>query len=700
MILKKKNKLWNVCEPDGKSVELLSNTCNISEFLSKLLCSRGFTSPENAASFLNKETDGFHDPFLLNDMDKAVKRINEALEKNEKITIYGDYDVDGLTSVSVLYLYLKSRKAFVDYYIPDRITEGYGLNISAMDKIKDSGTSLIITVDSGITAIEEIKYVTSFGLDVVITDHHECSAELPVCCAAVNPRRNDCEYPFKELAGVGVVFKLICALEGNKNLKNVLKNYSSLTAIGTIADVMPLEDENRLIAHVGLYYLNNAPTVGIECLVNEIFSEKSKDNKGKINSSVIGFGIAPRINAAGRIGNADIAATLLMSETKAEAVRFARLLCEMNVQRQKIENDIFEEALSQIESSFDFENDRVIVLAGDGWHTGVIGIVASKIVEKYNLPTVMLSFDGDAGKGSARSIKGFNIVEAFSKTKEYLTRFGGHELAAGVSIDRKNLDGFVKAINQYAKTVFPDNMPPICLDADFEISPKYLNLDCAQEIEKLEPFGSANPTPVFYLKDVYISESVPITDGKHIRLVLEKDGVKINAMCFNVRSMDFSFSSGLKVDCLINLSVNEFRNNRTAQVIIRDIDFADSVAEYLSSEETKYINALNGIVDKGYEIPCLNTFKKVFMYLRALNTESPLKLSNINILIASNLISEKYDIGISPCDLNIIFDVLHEMKIIKVIRYDNFNNLSVEILPTEGKVNLKESSILSKLENP
>ena len=696
MLIEKKKKQWNIGQCDDDLVETLCKECNIDLFLAKLLVARKIDTPQKAISFLNKETDGFHDPFLLKDMDKAVYRIKKAIQDGEKITIYGDYDVDGLTSVSVLYLYLKSVGATVDYYVPDRLLEGYGLNVEAMSKIKDGGTTLVITVDSGITANDEIEYLKEHGIDTVITDHHSCSCDIPKSYAAVNPHRQDCTYPFKELAGVGVVFKLICAIEGQENLKLLLKQYSGLVAIGTIADVMPLADENRLIADIGLYYLKHYPSVGIDCLLENILAEKTSEKAKRINSSLIGFGVAPRINAAGRIGNTDCAAKLLMCDNKQQASHYAKLLCEMNVRRQQIENEIFEAAVLKIEQQFDFENSRVIVLDGQGWHIGVIGIVASKIVEKYNLPTVLLSFDGDVAKGSARSVKGFNIVQAFENAKQHLLKYGGHELAAGLSIERSQLDAFKKSINDYALKIFPDGAPRLCVEADFEIGGEFLNLKCAMEAEKLEPFGVANPTPVFYLRQAYVCESTALSEGKHVRCVLEKDGVKINCVCFNVKTVDFTFSENIFVDCLVNLSVNDYRGKRTAQLIIKEIDYSDKTKTYIDKQKEIYHKALKGI---NYELifPNLSICKEIFIYIKYLNKIFGQRLSEFNVLSACYAISDKTGVEIPPSTFNLALDAMCDKNILKIQRADDFLNMSIEVLPTRGKVNLMDSVILSRI---
>ncbi|MBQ8759659.1 MAG: single-stranded-DNA-specific exonuclease RecJ, partial [Clostridia bacterium] len=551
--------IWTIGNYDTDKVETLVNELSLKEFLSKALVAKGFDTPEKASEYLNGTINSLADPFLLKDMDKAVNKIKSAVGNHDKIMIYGDYDVDGITSVAALWRYLTFKGADVCCYIPERINEGYGLNSQAIAKFAEEGVKLIITVDSGITAHEEIEFAKSLGIDVVITDHHECREELPEAVAVVNPHREDSDYPFKELAGVGVVFRLICAYEGNRNLSNICAKYSDIVALGTVADVMPIVGENRIIVKHGLASLVNTKNKGLCSLIEQTFAERKSSQRKNITAASIGFGLAPRINAAGRIGDVNQALKLLITENKAEADNIATYLCAVNRERQLIENMIFEEAVNQIESNHDFDNDKVIVLVSEKWHLGVIGIVASKITERYKLPSILISIDGDVGKGSGRSIKGFNINEAISECKSLLIKYGGHELAAGLTIDKNNIDAFRRAINEYAKGSFDFSSVCNYIDADFEIDVKDVTVEHAKELQSMEPFGLQNPLPLFFIKDAKISELYPIGDGKHIKMIIEKNGFLATALYFGMSSDRFAFSEGDTVDFMCNMDINDFR---------------------------------------------------------------------------------------------------------------------------------------------
>ena len=402
MNIKLKNeKNWLVREYDKAISEHIAAELGLPEFLAKLLAIRGFDTVGTAKDFLSADDYCFHDPFLLRDMDKAVERIKLALSRGEKILIYGDYDVDGISSVAALYLFLCEKGGKVQYYIPDRLSEGYGLNSTAIDSFVRAGINLIITVDTGITAFSEAEYIKQNGMDIIVTDHHECRSEIPeAACAVINPKRPDSGYPFSELAGVGVVFKLICAVDGG-DIKELCEKYLDIVALGTVADVMPIYGENRRIVKHGLAVLNKGEHIGISALLSEAVPETQSQAR-KITSSTIGFAIAPRLNAAGRIGNVNTAAELLVTENPARAKEIAETLCLLNRERQAIENNILSEAIEKIESEFDFENDKVIVLADDNWHQGVVGIVASRITEKYRLPSILITFSGEFGKKYSR----------------------------------------------------------------------------------------------------------------------------------------------------------------------------------------------------------------------------------------------------------------------------------------------------------
>lgn len=568
-------------------VQEISHELGIRLPTAQLLVNRGCMTPSDARSFLLKETEQLHDPFEMEDMDNAVYRILEAVEEEEKIVIFGDYDVDGVTSVSILYLYLQSIGADVSYYIPCRSGEGYGMSECAVRKLADEGCNLIITVDTGITAVAEAQLIRDLGMELIVTDHHECHTELPDAVAVVNPRRPDCPYPFKELAGVGVVFKLLCALEAVRSpadtmtdcVKRVSGEYCDLVAIGTVADVMPIRDENRLIVSYGLQLINNTDRPGLIELIEATRTESKYNTKRKITASFIGYTIAPRINAAGRIRDASIAVELFLAKDCETAAPIARRLCDINHERQAEENKIIEEAYAQIAASHDFEHDPVIVLENETWHHGIIGIVASRITEKYGCPSILISFegsgeggeDGSLGKGSGRSVKGLNLVEALSSCSDLLVKYGGHELAAGLTIRREDLPEFRRRLGECARAHLTETDIQPSLEADCELYPNDITMEQAHELYYLEPYGVSNPPPVFVLRNVQIHDTTLVGGGKHTRLTLRIGSAYVSAMCFRQTLTDLDLYSGDFADVLFTLDINEFQNQRSLQLVVKDI---------------------------------------------------------------------------------------------------------------------------------
>ena len=462
-----------------------------------LLYNRGYTDAESASRFLRFTGEDFHDPFLLRDMDKAVERILRAARDGERIYVYGDYDVDGVTSASLIYLYLTSLHADVRIKIPKREGEGYGVSTSAIDAIAEDGATLIITVDTGITAAAEVEYAKGLGIDFVITDHHECHGELPNAVAVVNPHRPDCSYPFSELAGVGVIFKTVCACEmrrcidegrsAEEGIRRITTEYCELVAVGTIADVMPLVNENRPIVKLGLDKLERGEgRPGLISLLDASSKKTGEVKKPrKVTSGTIGFGIAPRINAAGRMSDALIAVRLLLAEDEARVAAYTEELCEINRLRQLEENEIATEVYDMIENDSRYGNDKVIILAGNNWQQGIIGIVSSRVTEKYGLPSILVTYRGsmgetesdeDDGKGSGRSVKGLNLVEALAACEDLLVKYGGHELAAGLTVKRGKLDEFRRRINEYAKERLTDEDLSDRAFADCEIGASEVNM--------------------------------------------------------------------------------------------------------------------------------------------------------------------------------------------------------------------------------
>ncbi len=588
---------------------------NIPTCLAELMFDRGCGSVEAAAAFIHNNYISGRDPFLLTDMDRAVARIKRAIgDSREKVAIFGDYDVDGVTSVSALYLYLVSRGVHAGYYIPMR-ADGYGMSRESVDRLAERGVTLIITVDTGTTSIEEIEYAASLGIDTVVTDHHECRPELPPAVAIVNPHRPGDTYPFRELAGVGVTYKLISALEMDRAdaegrdrfeaERAVLLKYADLVAIGTVADVMPVVDENRMLVSFGLKKIQSSPRKGIAALIEA--SSRKKEQSRDITASFIGFTIAPRLNAAGRMDNASLAVELLLSESDDEASEIAAQLCEINLSRQMEENRIASEAIARIQEDESFFDDSVIVLDDDKWRQGVIGIVASRLTEKYAKPTILVTFEGmrtpglpsplDVGKGSGRSVKGMNLVSALSYCDGLLLRYGGHELAAGLSVTRGNLPEFRRRLNEYARSQFGDLDFTVTYEADMEISASQITLDLAENIKKLmEPCGTGNPPPVFILRDARVVSLRPISDGKHTKILVEKDGLRFQAIFFGMSPASLNYDQDDSVDLLFTLSVNRYMGETSAQLILQDMSFSTRFFRQRVEDRRKVAELMAGAV--------------------------------------------------------------------------------------------------------
>lgn len=557
-----KIKRWLIAEPDIRQVRALSEACGFTTLAAATLCARGMTIPAEAEKFLHPPA--LHDPRLLTDMDAAVRTITAAIQSNKRIIVFGDYDVDGITATCVLTDYLCSVGANCGYYIPDRMSEGYGLNCAAIDRLRKEGAELIITVDSGITAYEEVSHAAQIGLQMVITDHHECREEQPVAKAVINPKRPDSAYPFRELAGVGVAFKLVAAIMGSQ--EEALARYADLVALGTIADVMPIIGENRLIVSEGLRRMSDTHNLGLEMLLREAGMWGKK-----LTAGTVSYVLAPRINAAGRMGSAALAAELFLTADANRARRLAALLCEKNKARQTAENQILNQTLAVLRREYNPIEDKIIVLAGEGWHHGVIGIVSSRLCDRYSCPVMLISLEGEMGKGSGRSIKGFNLFEALSDAGELLEKYGGHELAAGLTIHRSQVEAFKKRITAYAEENLQKKWLNPTLQIDCEIDPKWIDLENVRGLSVMEPFGMKNPEPVFMMADMLVEDIMPISSDRHVRLSLRKNGVLYTAMLFGTGTGGCNFAQGNYIDVAFHLEINEFRGKRTVQLNVRDV---------------------------------------------------------------------------------------------------------------------------------
>lgn len=563
--MKKKKWIFMHKEHKAEDVKSLSEDYGVAPVIATIMLNRGITDPE---SFITPTEDGFLDPFMMLGMEKATERILKAIADNEKIAIYGDYDVDGITSTAIMVKFLRSHKADVIYYIPDRHEEGYGINTDAIDKIHAQGVTLLITVDCGITALKEIAYAKELGIETIITDHHECKDETPDAYCLLNPKQPDCEYPFKKLAGVGVAFKLLQALtiKMHFHMRELIDEYIDLVAIGTIADVMPLVGENRIIVKKGLELLKYTVNRGIRAL-----ADVAEINLSNVQTGTIGFMLAPRINAAGRMGDPRCAVELLLAKDDMTAKKYAEILNDKNRERQETEISILEDALNIIESTPSIKNDFVIVLAHEGWHHGIIGIVASKISERFNKPCILISTDEENGKGSGRSIRSFNLFKALENSGHLMQKFGGHDLAAGLSIKPENIDKFREEINAYAKECLTeDDFMPI-LYIDSELPPPYINMNSAEKLSILEPYGMGNACPLFYATDLCISQIRPLSEGKHIKLILSSGEYCIDAVGFNMGELLDILNEGDKIDIAFSIDINIYRGARQLQVLLKDV---------------------------------------------------------------------------------------------------------------------------------
>ena len=558
------NKKWQIYETDDEKIEELKEKYKLNDLLATILVNRGIDNGEKIRQFLEPTRQDFYDPYLMEDMEIAVERIVKAIENQEKVIIYGDYDVDGITSTTVLKKFLKDLGLEVSYYIPNRLNEGYGLNNKAIEKIVNEGYSLMITVDCGISAIEEIDYANSLGLETIVTDHHEPGEVLPKALAVVDNKRKDSTYPFRDLAGVGVAFKLTQALGMKLELKEeAYLKYLDIVCVGTISDIVPLVDENRVITKLGLLLVRQTKNMGLKSIINS-------SGYNKIDSNTISFGVAPRINACGRMGKAEEALELLLSTDIYEVNELTKKLNEHNRERQEIEKSIYESAVEKIEKNHLDEN-RTIVVGGEDWHHGVIGIVSSKITDMYFKPSILLSFEEDGtGKGSGRSIPGFDLHQALTKCQDTLEKFGGHSMAVGVTIKKENLEKFREEFEKVAAEEKIEDIVPI-LNVDSKIDLNSVDKDVIESLKALEPFGEANKMPIFAFKNLRIDSIRALSEGKHLKLTLKEDNIIINAIGFNMGKLAEEYRIGDKIDVAGVLEINTFNGVDNLQINIKDV---------------------------------------------------------------------------------------------------------------------------------
>lgn len=556
------NKKWQLYTADEEKIKRIQEKYKVNTLIATVLSNRNINE-NDIGIFLNPTRNDFHDPYLMPDMEIAVNRIIKAMENNEKVAIFGDYDVDGITSITVLKSFLEERGMNVKEYIPNRLNEGYGLNIPAIEILNNEGYKLMITVDCGISGIEEIEYANSIGMETIVTDHHEVGEKLPRAIAVVDCKRKDNKYPFRDLAGVGVVFKLIQALSRRLGLeeKEYLK-YLDIVCVGTISDIVPLVDENRVISKLGLMLVNQTKNIGLKSILNS-------SGYKTIDSNAISFGVAPRLNACGRMGHAEKALKLFLSKNYNEVQELTDELNNYNRQRQETEKKIYENAIEQIEKN-NLQENKAIIVGGENWHHGVIGIVSSKITEMYFKPSILLCFEDDLGKGSGRSIPGFDLHEALSKCTDTIEKFGGHAMAIGITIKKENFNKFKEEFERIAQEANIDQIIPI-INVDAKINLEEINKDMVEGLKQLEPFGEGNKMPIFSFKNLKIDSIRALSEGKHLKLTLKDNNVIVNAIGFNLGHLANEYRIGDKIDVAGVLEINTFGGVDNIQINIKDI---------------------------------------------------------------------------------------------------------------------------------
>jgi len=673
---------WVIHKSDENTIKQIMDENGVSSTVASLLSARGITEKSAVRKFLDCSS-GYSDPFSFADMQKAVDRIKLAVESNEKIAVYGDYDADGITATALLYSYLTEIGGNVIYYIPLREGEGYGLHKESLLSLYEQQVSLIITVDNGISAINEIEYANSMGLEVIITDHHLPSGELPSAYAVIDPHRNDCESPFKGLSGVGVAFKLVCAL--SENTEQTLEKYSDLVALGTLADVMPLVDENRLIVKNGLQKIGCSNRPGITAL-----KESAGINEKVLSLSSVSFTLIPRINASGRIGTPYSALKLLLTDDKCEAEQLAGEISSLNRERQETEQHILQDVEEILEKNPSYLNNRILVLENENWHIGIIGIVASRIVEKYGKPVIMISSDGEQGKGSARSFSAFSMHDALKACSGHLLYFGGHRLAAGLKINKSEIDNFRQAINKYALNNY--ETPPLPeLNIDLAADTRSITTDTYYDLSCLEPFGNSNNVPVFILCKASISSVTPVSQGRHVKLTLTKNHKTVSAIKFNTRPENFPYQRDEVVDIVFSLDISQYNGEILLSVIVKDIRFTGVDDTKLIHESSLYdrikLNLDIKTDELPFTVPTREDIVNVYKYIRnsgGFNYDS----QTLYCRIGQN--------NISYCRMMLAIDILLELNLIKQSKTGD--TTSLRIVDSANKTELEKSRLFQKLQ--
>ena len=669
-------KKWIISGADKEMVNMLIQKYHLPTLTAVLLAIRGITEGEDIEKFFSREFE-LSDPFLIKDMDKAVKRIKKAVTTGEKICIYGDYDCDGVTATALLYLYLESVFANVMYYIPDRNAEGYGMNLQAVEKLKQDGIQLIVTVDNGISAIKEIDRANELGIDVVVTDHHKPQDILPKAVAVVNPHRTDDDSPYEDFCGAGLALKLAMAMEGEQF--SVMENYGEIAAIGTVADLVPLTGENRTIVKAGLQNISNTERVGLASLIEV-------SGIDTVNAGNIGFRIAPRINAAGRLGTTSDALDIFTTEDMDDAQQKAKILNDLNAERQSIELDIFNEICDYIKKNPEYSYDRVIVVSSENWNAGVIGIVSSRVTEMFGKPSIIISESGEICKGSGRSVSGFSIVDAVFACSEYLEKYGGHPMAMGFSIKKENIEPFRKAINDYANKI--EKMPLLSVKIDCKLNPEKIFPEMVKEIQNFEPFGYGNSKPVFALCEMRLDKIIPLKDGKHLKLAVSRNNARLNIMKFFTTVDEFPYSEGDILDFAVCLETNVYQGVESISFNVREIKLSGVANERIMYSLQEYDKYKSGILtDKLTKIlPTRENFAAVYKYILATKKK---------YYFIDSMLYKIHNAEINAFKLLMILEILNERGLIEYER--EFDRLKISVVDIKVKVNLQTSPIYIKL---
>ena len=674
-------KKWVTQQLNKENAAAISQRYGLPLIVAMLLDIRGITGEQEIVEFLSQESLTAS-PFEIKDMDKAAERILKAVENGERICIYGDFDADGVTSTALLYSYLSDIGADVIYYIPSRETEGYGMNTGAVAKLYENGVKLIVTVDNGIAAVEEIAYANSLGIDTVVTDHHTVPEVLPDAVAVVDLHRSDCQSAFKELSGVGVAFKLVQALEGEyADVDSLLENYSDLAAIGTVGDIVPLRGENRVLVKNGLAHINNGDRIGIAAL-----SEEAGLNGKRISAGNLSFTLVPRINAGGRLGLSKKSVSMLLTEDKDYASDIAAGLSADNTERQQLEREILSDIDEMIRRDPSIVNNRIIVVYGEGWHKGVIGIVASRVKEVYSKPSIVITLEGEVCRASGRSVNGFSLIDAVFACSEHLVQCGGHPMAVGFGIRRENIEPFIEAVNAYAAE-HPTPVPT--LELDCKLNPAQLSVAMASELSILEPYGAGNPTPLFGLFRMTLRDIRELGGGKHLRLTLSRGDTTVVAMRFSTSLKEFPYTVGDIVDLAVTLDVNVYNNTENLSVFVRDIRFSDlNEDRYISSKEIfeSFCRGDRLSAEAAQTlIPDRNEFAVVYRFLHACGGYR----HSVDTLL--------YRIGggISYGKLRVILESMNELGLISID--EGMYDVDIRMCRVDGKVNLNDSLIIKKL---